>query len=341
MKVFLLGEYREQFETKITGLNFNAHPSLSSLKNILDACEEKNILCEYFGGVVDLINAINTNQKFDNNCLFINFSDGLEQDYCRLQAPVLLELLNVQYTGSTPFPVALMNNKHHTKIAVKNLFLQNLNMPEDIFINHNSIINMHLFQKLKFPLIIKPNNDGFSLGITSDSIINESVEKVIAQIFKLQNEYDEIIVEEYIPGMDVSVFILGNKDKILINNVIAYETNHKLFQDKEARDIYNKANKASKKLDARKVLNEETILNLKNLSVEIFNGLNARDIARIDYRVTKSGHIYFLEINSCPILSKESDVKIVCEISKLSYSDFIELYINTAYRRYTKKKVSD
>lgn len=334
MKVFLLGEYREQFETKIAGLNFNAHPSLSSLQNILDACKEKNISCQYFGGVIELIKAINSNHKFDDNCLFINFSDGLEQDYCRLQAPVLLELLNVKYTGSTPFPVALMNNKHHTKIAVKNLLLKNFNMPEDIFINHNSIIDKHLFQKLQYPLIIKPNNDGFSLGITSDSIINENVERVITQIRKLQHEYDEIIVEEYIPGMDVSVFILGNKDKISINNVIAYETNHKLYLDKEARDIYNKANKASQKLDARKVLNEKIILKLKKLSIEIFNGLNARDIARIDYRITESGQIYFLEINSCPILSKESDVKIVCEVSKLSYSDFIELYINTAYMRY-------
>lgn len=334
MKVFLLGEYREQFETKITGLNFNAHPSLSSLQNILNACKEKNISCEYFGGVIELIKAINLNQKFDDNCLFINFSDGLEQDYCRLQAPVLLELLNVRYTGSTPFPVALMNNKHHTKIAVKNLLLQNFNMPKDIFINHNSIISKNLFQKLQYPIIIKPNNDGFSLGITPDSIIHENLERVIAQIHKLQNEYNEIIVEEYIPGMDVSVFILGNKNKISINNVIAYETNHKLYLNKEARDIYNKANKSSKKLDARKVLNEEIILRLQNLSVEIFNGLNARDIARIDYRITESGQIYFLEINSCPILSKESDVKIVCEVSKLSYSDFIELYIKTAYMRY-------
>ncbi len=334
MKVFLLGEYREQFETKIEGLNFNAHPSLASLQNILDACKEKNISCEYFGGVIELIKALNSNQKFEDDCLFINFSDGLEQDYCRLQAPVLLELLDVKYTGSTPFPVALMNNKHHTKIAVKNLLLQNIKMPEDIFINHNSTITNNLFHKLKYPLIIKPNNDGFSMGITPDSIISESVEKVIKQILKLQNEYKEIIVEEYISGMDVSVFILGNRDKILINDVIAYESNYKLFQDKEARDIFNKANKASRKLDAREVLNEEIILNLKNLSVEIFNGLNARDIARIDYRITQSGEIYFLEINSCPILSKESDVKTVCEISKLSYDDFIEMYINTAYKRY-------
>lgn len=334
LKIFLLGEYREQFESKIEGLKFNAHPSLSSIQNIVDACKEKNMHCEYFGGVIDLVKAIDLKQKFDEDTIFINFSDGLEQDYCRLQAPVLLELLNVKYTGSSPFPVALMNNKHHTKIAVKNLLLSNLNMPEDFFINRNSVIDKYLFQKLKFPIIIKPNNDGFSLGITSESIINESVEKAIIQIQKLQNEYDEIIVEEYIPGMDVSVFMLGNKDNILINDVIAYKTNHKLFQDKEARDIYNKANKLSQKLDARKVLSEDIILTLQNLSKDIFNGLNARDIARIDYRITKSGQVYFLEINSCPILSKESDLKIVCEISNISYSDFIELYIKTAYNRY-------
>ena len=103
MKIYIVGEYREQFPSKLKERNFNPHPSYSCITDIQKACEEKGLDCIYYGGVYELIHAIDSKEHFDSDVLFFNISDGLTQSYCRIQAPVLLELMGVKYTGSSPF----------------------------------------------------------------------------------------------------------------------------------------------------------------------------------------------------------------------------------------------
>lgn len=323
-----MGEYREQFSS-----NFNPHPSYSIIEDILQACKEKNIDCQYYGGVLDIIHDIDIKKQFDNDVIFINISDGLTQPYCRLQAPVLLELLDVKYTGSAPFTVSLMNNKHYSKLALLNADIKDVYVPNGLLVTKNACLNFEQYLNSRYPKIVKPNNDGFSMGITDKSVVY-SLNEVIEQTNILFVDYDEILIEEYIPGMDVSVFLLGNPEKTIINEVIAYKTYGQLYLNKEVRGINVKANKLSEKFAGAKVLDKKLIQQLRNISNKIFILFNARDIARIDYRITSDGKIYFIEINANPILSKNSDAKIVCENANISYSDLIEKYIYTAYNRY-------
>lgn len=333
MKVYIVGEYREQFSSKIPDSNFNPHPSYSNIEDLLHACKDKDINCEYYGGVLELIHDVDIKREFDNDILFLNISDGLTQPYCRIQAPVLLELLGVKYTGSTPFAVALMNNKHYSKIALQNSNIKNVKIPKGILVTKNTVTTYSQYIDSKYPKIVKPNNDGFSMGITANSVVY-SPKDVIKQTNALFNDYDEVLIEDYIPGMDVSVFLLGNSKNIEINEIIAYKTYGKLYLDKDVRGIEVKSNKLSEKISGNQILDINLVNRLKNISSEIFSIFNVRDIARIDYRITNAGDIYFIEINACPILSKKSDVKVVCESKNISYSDLIEKYIRFAYARY-------
>lgn len=333
MKIHIVGEYREQFTSKIAGKNFNPHPSYSNILDIQNACEEKQIECSYFGGVRELIHAIDINEQFDSDILFLNISDGLTQSYCRIQAPVLFELLGVQYTGSTPFVVGLMNNKHYTKLALKKFFLNDIKFPNDIILTNKNVPKQTDMIKLTYPVIIKPNNDGFSMGIDNLSICYNYSE-MLEKISTLQKDYDEILIEEYISGIDLSVFIIGNNSEILINEAIVYKTYGSFYQESTVRDIYAKANKLSEKHSAKEVLSQDLIQILKNVSADIFRSLNARDIARIDYRIDRNNQIYFLEINANPILASGSDAEIVCKNLNISYADLILTYIKTAMNRY-------
>ena len=337
MKVYIIGEYREQFFSKSPNSYFNPHPSYSNIEDILQACKEKNIECQYYGGVLDLIHDIDKKKQFDNETIFINISDGLTQPYCRLQAPVLLELLGVKYTGSSPFTVSLMNNKHYSKVAVHNADIKNIYIPDGLLVTKNACSNFEHYLNSQYPKIIKPNNDGFSMGITDKSVVY-NINSAFEQTNLLLEDYDEILIEEYISGMDVSVFLLGNPGEIDINEPIVYKTYGQLYLNKEVRGIDVKANKLSEKIAGTKILDKNITTQLTKVSNDIFCLFNTRDIARIDYRITNDGKIYFIEINACPILSKNSDAKVVCESANISYSDLIEKYLYIAYNRYFNHK---
>lgn len=331
MKIFIVADYREQFVSSIQDeYNFNPHPAKSNIDDVHKAIISKGVECEYYGGINDLIKDCYNKKKFPDDILFLNMSDGLTQSYCRLQAPVLFNILNVKYTGSSPFSVALMNNKHYTKLALKS---KEVLIPNGFMIDDIESINEKLFIGLRYPLMIKPNNDGFSMGITDSSVVHD-YKQAIEQIRSLSKDFDEIIVEEYIPGIDASVFLIGNKNVFSVNEVIVYKTYGSFFQNTSVRDIKVKSNKLSEKYNGKEVFSKEIITKLKQISISVFNDVRAYDIARVDYRITSDGKIYFIEINACPVLSAVSDAAVVCNNMKITYPDFIELYYKTTLKRY-------
>ena len=330
--VYVVCDYREQFDSRLTGVHFNPHPSYSNIEDLMNACSEQNIDCEYYGGIEQLIHDVDNKIKYDKNTLFLNYSDGLTQPHARLQAPVLLELMGVNYTGSSPFTVALMCNKYYAKMALSRIIIDNLYFPHGILITKNMDKDILHNMNIQYPAIIKPNNDGFSMGITSNSIVHE-YSSVLKQIENLFSDYDEVLIEDYIAGMDASVFLMGNKDNLIINEIIVYKTYGSLYLENAVRGIDVKANKLSEKLVGTTILSSKLTEQLKFISRKIFSLLNARDIARIDYRITTDGKIYFIEINSCPVLAKHSDAEIVCESAGVTYSELIRLYIDIAQKR--------
>lgn len=101
MRYYLISDFREDYPSTLSEDNilFNDHPKRESIFEIIEIIQNLGYDCEYFGGIKDLINAVNSNMKFKDS-FFINLTDGMSQEYARVQAPVLLEILNVPYSGS-------------------------------------------------------------------------------------------------------------------------------------------------------------------------------------------------------------------------------------------------
>ena len=78
MKYYLICDCRENFKnyTTLQNLSYNDHPSFNNLKEILNALKSLGYDCEYFGGIPEIIHAIDNNMVF-SNCRFINFTDGM------------------------------------------------------------------------------------------------------------------------------------------------------------------------------------------------------------------------------------------------------------------------
>ena len=151
----IICDFREDFQN--LGSNnvcFNDHPTRKSVNEICYILNSCGYLCEIFGGVNQLIEAYN-NQLDLSQSLIINMSDGLTQPYSRIQVPMLCEMLNANYSGSPVFSVALMNNKHYSKLTVKEL---NINTPKGFLYNKNldNIFFANNMSLPDFPLIVKP-----------------------------------------------------------------------------------------------------------------------------------------------------------------------------------------
>lgn len=304
---------------------------MQNLKNI--GCECEYFECEYFGGINDLASAYDKKRSFDNSALFLNMSDGLYQNSRRMQAPVLLDLLGVKYTGSSPFAVGLMNNKYFSKLSVEKY---NVHVPKGILV-HSCLISEQTkseISEMTYPLIIKPNGEGSSLGIDNNSIVYDFKE-AMHQLNKLKENFEDILVEQFIPGTDASTLIVGNSKDFRIVETLIYKTNNSFILNNSVRDTYVKENWISEgylvdSLPQYSCLSSE----FKRISQLIFEYIGCCDLARIDYRISTSGEIFFLEINSMPTITPTSDAGMICKCLNKPYGYFLKEYIDTAYSKY-------
>ncbi|EKC76529.1 D-ala D-alanine ligase, partial [human gut metagenome] len=328
-KISIISDFRESFPTKDTNGKtiFNDHPRKQSIEAVCDSLKNKGYDCSIFGGVPELTAAFANNEPIDKNAIYVNMSDGMTQPYSRVQIPILCDMLGIKYSGSGPFEVALMTNKHYTKLAVQE---KGILCPQGMLItenyNHNKINGMN------FPVMIKPNTEGSSVGITQQNVCF-SAEEACECLDKLLKDFSELVVEEYIKGADATCFLLGNQDKYVVDEVLLVKHHEKLFFDKEVIEMADHAEKRTQYIMAKDALSESVIEEIKGISKNAARTLHVRDIVRFDYRVTAENCIFFLEANTVPRVSDTSELGFICNYYKWNYSDILAQYIDSIIAR--------
>lgn len=330
-KVYLICDFRENFPSRFIENNicFNDHPRRSSVEEIMNTYNNLGYDCEIFGGVPELIEAIENGQKY-SDCVFINMSDGMTQTYSRVQIPVLCELLDVPYSGSDPFVVALMTNKHYSKLAVKEAGV--LTSPGFVITQEVLQANITNLKSMKYPVIVKPNLEGSSIGISADSVCS-SFEQLMLKLIRLLTEFKELDVETYISGYEITNFLIGNPGDIVLNEVLGIKHHNKILFDNEVITLADNAHKTTSYYLPETVWSASTIQMIKDTTLKIAQYLGVHDIIRIDYRLTKNNELYFLEINSVPRVSSTSELGFLCQKRDISYSEILDRYLKSIQRR--------
>lgn len=197
---------------------------------------------------------------------------------------------------------------------------------------------------LRYPLFVKPINGRASAGISEENIVykSEDLPNVVKKITETIGQ--KALIEEFIEGREVTVGIIGYKDPIVMPLVeIKYnstKTNtfeHKMY-DKEiiccpadfTKDVENR---------------------IKNIALNIFKSLNAKDYSRIDMIVNKEGIPYFLELNTFPGLTmaseKDEDGKMkvhhgymgyAAKAAGMSAEELLSKILESAIERYDLRK---
>lgn len=333
MRYFILAEVRENYPSLINGENvYNDYVSKKSMLDLCDALNSMGYNCTFFGGIKELLRAYQNNMD-TSNIIFINYNYGLPATFKRTQCPTLLELMNAQYSGSDPFVSLLVNDKEYTKKVLRS---NNILTPASFLVSNScDLINKLHIANIPMPIVVKPNCEGSSLGITDKCLCNsyEDCQNVVNMLLK---DFGEVIIEQYIPGYECTVWVIGNANKfhlvapLLISENGTYYFKHKIFT------MQDKANRVRQYHLANDIFDTEMVNQIKHLSETIFTELRLRDYARFDFRIFDE-NIYFIEANALPIFSKSSEIGKISQLYKISYKDICKLFIETINNRLMAK----
>jgi D-alanine-D-alanine ligase len=207
------------------------------------------------------------------------------------------DTLRIPYTSCDASTSALTFNKSFT-VAVAAFAGINVSRSVLLFKNNYSSPD-ELVKGLRFPVFIKPNNGGSSIGMSKVNSQSEELGKAIEKAFK---EDDQVLVEEFIKGREFTIGVFKSKGEIIalpITEIIS----KKDFFDYEAKYLG-----ASEEVTPAKV--DETIAQqIRNEATKAYTVFNCRGIVRIDFIYNEEqGKPYMLEINTVPGQSEASIV---------------------------------
>jgi len=226
----------------------------------------------------------------------------------------ILDRYHIPYTHSGVIASAIaMDKEISKKIFIKN----KLNTPK-FFTYSYDIKNVDLIKRinkeLKFPVVVKPLNEGSSVNVY---ICNK---KNIIRTLNLIKQYKKIMIEEFIGGREIQVAIMGNKKL----GAIELKPKRK-FYDYEAK--YNSSAKTKHIIPVnlpKKKLNE-----VLNISLKAHKLIGCKGVTRSDFKF-KNGKFYLLEINTQPGMTKLSLVPEIAAFKGISFIKLIEWILKDA-----------
>jgi len=265
--------------------------------------------------------------------LIFNTAEGRRGRFREAFYPALFEELGFPYTGSDAYALAVTLDKQVTKLLLKE---HNIRTPNWQFIEHASELRPGL---LRFPLIVKPNFEGSSKGITQESIVETEEEARVRVAQALENYPAGILVEEYIPGRDLTVPFLEALDngfggvlapvEYVIDPAVGNGRKYPIYD----YDLKTKHENAVS-VRAPAAISKDASIDLRRTAQEIFRALDCKDLGRIDFRLHEDGTAYFLEINELPSLEPGAGIYAAAALEGLHFDAVINSVISSAARRY-------
>ena len=228
----------------------------------------------------------------------------------------ILEFLKIPYTHSGVLSSSLAMDKELSRI----LFRKNKIKTPKYFILHKDCeenLNRKIKnKKINFPLVIKPINEGSSLGV----YICKNKIQFNKNYNKLRNEYNKILVEEYIPGKEIQVAVMGDKALGAIELVPKRE-----FYDYKAK--YSPKAKTKHVMPA--LLSKKKYTEVLFLARKAHKVLRCRGITRSDFRFFKN-KFYLLETNTQPGMTKLSLVPEIAHYYGIKFEDLVVWMVKDA-----------
>jgi len=268
-----------------------------------------------------------------NVCERINNSSLLEP-----HAAAMFDMLQIPYTGSNPFTLALCIDK----IRVKKL-LNFHNIPTAKW-DYVYSMDDEIDKNLNYPLIVKPGNTDNSIGIDNDSVVTNPKELRVQLKKVIIGLGRPAIIEEYLDGDEYDVSIMGDEE----DELKVLPLSRSIFNNMEKGQwhIYIHEDKfGNRKPEDRgivvqkppKGVSKKFISLISEMALDTYNILDCHDYGRVEVKVDKDNNPYILELNPNPSINISDTVPRVAKIAGMDYGEFLEEIIKMTIRRYKNK----
>ncbi|MFH4967848.1 D-alanine--D-alanine ligase [Gaetbulibacter sp. M240] len=234
--------------------------------------------------------------------------DGFMQAY--------FNLLQIPQTSCGMYQAALTFNKRDCLSVLKPYGIK---MATSYYLNFGDPIDEEAIVKtVGLPCFVKANKAGSSFGITK--VHNQSkLQEAINMAFK---EDDEIIIESFLEGTEVSVGVISYKGEITVLPITEIVSENEFF-DYEAKYL----GKSQEITPAR--ISEDYEMKVREVAKKIYTTLKLSGFSRSEF-IFKNDEPHLLEINTVPGLTRESILPQQAAAAGISLSDLFENAINEA-----------
>ncbi|MBI4511527.1 MAG: ATP-grasp domain-containing protein [Deltaproteobacteria bacterium] len=265
--------------------------------------------------------------------LIFNTAEGRRGRAREAFYPALFGELGFPYTGSDAYVLTLTLDKWLTKLVLN---AHGVDSPRSRLVSPNELSRISDSGiGLSFPVIVKPNYEGSSKGIGDEAVARDPRGLVALLKQSLSSYPAGVLVEEFIPGSDVSVGFLAGVEGDGILAPVEYVV------DPVARNRYNIYDYRLKNVSPSYVhvrcpadISRDVAARLRVISRTVFTSLGIRDVGRIDFRLGDDGRIYLLEVNALPSLERGAGLFAGAAHAGLSYDMAISAIVKSAALRW-------
>jgi len=257
-----------------------------------------------------------------------NIAEGLCGESRESYIPAVCDALGIPYTGSSVLTLALALDK---SMAKRVFAFEGVPTAPFRVVRPGDEMNA---RGLRFPLFVKPLREGSSMGISLRSKA-DSEEEFREAVRAVHLGYRQpALVEEYLPGREFTVGILGNEEPVFFPEM---EINFTAAPD--GHDVYSRQFKAEwytwDYYHCPAPIGDFERRRLQEVALSAYRALDCKDFARVDFRCDAEGRPYVLEINPIPGMSPGfSDYPRMAEVGGYSHAELVLAVLKTAIARH-------
>lgn len=318
MRIGIVYDMKEDFDYSNESIEYMDFCFLSEITSAKYNLELSGFAVDLIGSSKNLAQKIfEVKEKYN---LIYNIAEGFKSRNREGLVPAICELYQIPYTGTDAFGLSLSLHKFQTK-----LFALSLGVPApNGFLLNNENLNL---KDIQYPVIAKPDHEGSSMGLQ----ICHKKEELLTYVNDFGAKYkQDILIEEYIQGKEISVCVLGSGRDSYVFCVAQYT-------DEQGKDIPLLTNILKTKDHYNMIiplLPENILEKLKEYSLEIHRSMGLYDISRMDWRVDMDNNPFFLEVTPLPILSKGTEFEWGCKQHGMPFQYVYQSIVNSALKRY-------
>lgn len=311
-----------------TQAEFDEPETILAISNALKTCGFETV-------VLEATDEFTRKLEYEKPDIVFNIAEGKSGRNREAQIPAILEYFGVPYTGSDVATLAISLDKSLTKRIVQNCGIET---PPSFFIKKGSL---EFPDDLTFPILVKPNAEGSSKGI-SDTCVAENLTQLHKLVHQAMNNYGEdLIAEQYIDGREFTVGIIGNGSDIHV-----FEPMEIIFEKFKSYKIYGYEVKKNFRdyisYQCPPDIPEKLKTQMMHDAEIVYNTLGCLDFARIDFRLSNDGKVYFIEANPLPGLAPGySDFPMLAAFNGIEYNSLVCKVLYCALKRFGMKAVKE